>query len=247
MKTTMFCVMLCLSVAAQEAATNKLPGAMHTATPEMREKMLQKTGGFIKKPAQGPAILFLDLQKGVTGNAVKSLADDVGSVLSFPVKTEQGEANDVFKAVNAKLEDKSIASVVAIIDRPDFANLLVAPENRWAVVNVAPLKTRGVEAEVLGERVRKELWRAFGLMMGAGNSAHPQCPLKPILKPQDLDALKGRFLSAGPLNSIIDYGIRIGLRQSRPTTYRKACEEGWAPFPTNGYQTAIWEEVKAKK
>ena len=31
------------------------------------------------------------------------------------------------------------------------------------------------------------------------------------------------------------------------STYLKACEEGWAPTPTNEYQKAIWEQVKADK
>lgn len=239
-------MMMCMSVTAQVALTNKFP-VMKQITPEIREKMLQATGGLISKPTQGPAILFLDLQKGVQGDVVKILSEDVGKVLRFPVKAEQGEASDVFKAVNKKLADKNIASVVAVIDQADFANILVAPENRWAVVNVAPLKTPGVEDEVLGERVRKEIWRAFGLMMGAGNTAYPQCPLKPVLKPQDLDAIKGRFLSPGPLNNIINYGKRIGLCQNRPTTYRQACQEGWAPAPTNHYQKAVWEEVKNRK
>ena len=28
-------------------------------------------------------------------------------------------------------------------------------------------------------------------------------------------------------------------------TYKKACEEGWAPAPTNEFQKAIWEKVHA--
>ena len=31
----------------------------------------------------------------------------------------------------------------------------------------------------------------------------------------------------------------------RRTVYRKACEEGWAPQPTNDVQKAIWDKVHA--
>ena len=29
------------------------------------------------------------------------------------------------------------------------------------------------------------------------------------------------------------------------SVYRKACEEGWAPAPTNDVQKAIWDKVHA--
>ena len=28
-------------------------------------------------------------------------------------------------------------------------------------------------------------------------------------------------------------------------TYKEACEEGWAPAPTNEIQKAIWDKVRA--
>lgn len=235
-----------ITMAQENGATHK--GRMvQPLTPEIQKKIYEKTGGLLCKPVQGPSILFLDLQKSVEKGAIQGVASDLGKVLMFPFRTEQAEGSDVFKAVNERLADGKVASVVAVIDQKDFANVLVAPENRWAIVNVAPLRTKGVDAAVLGERVRKELLRALGLMMGAGNTAHPQCPLKAVLNPDDLDQIKGRYLSPGPMNNMVEYGKKIGLQQSRPVTYRKACEEGWAPAPTNDIQKAIWDEVKKQK
>ena len=37
------------------------------------------------------------------------------------------------------------------------------------------------------------------------------------------------------------------LGSVRRATYKQACLEGWAPTPTNDYQKAIWESVKAAK
>ena len=39
----------------------------------------------------------------------------------------------------------------------------------------------------------------------------------------------------------------MGITPYRRTTYREACQEGWAPQPTNDVQKAIWEQVKADK
>ena len=65
-KMAFLLTMMCMSVTAQVTTTNRFP-VMRQITPEMREKMLQKTGGLISKPVQGPSILFLDLQKEVKG------------------------------------------------------------------------------------------------------------------------------------------------------------------------------------
>ena len=34
-----------------------------------------------------------------------------------------------------------------------------------------------------------------------------------------------------------------GLMPWKQTTYKKACQEGWAPAPTNEYQKAIWDKI----
>ncbi len=39
----------------------------------------------------------------------------------------------------------------------------------------------------------------------------------------------------------------MGIGQVRRTTYKKACEEGWAPPPTDEFQKAVAEKVAAKK
>lgn len=237
----------CLSAYAQDTVTSVRRPVMKALTPDQRKLMLQRTGGLLNKPVHGPFILFLDLRKNTKDDVLTTFADDAQKVLRFPIKIEKEATTEVFQVLKMKLENSSNASVVAIIDESSFANLLIAPENRWAVVNVAPLKTKNVTNVVLSERIRKEIWRAFGLMMGAGNSAYPQCPLKSVLKPEDLDAIKGRFLSPGPLNNMIAHGKLLGLQQLRLTTYKRACEEGWAPAPTNNYQKAIWNEIKTGK
>ena len=36
-----------------------------------------------------------------------------------------------------------------------------------------------------------------------------------------------------------------GMTPTRIASYKKACQEGWAPAPTNDVQKAIWEKVHA--
>ena len=36
-----------------------------------------------------------------------------------------------------------------------------------------------------------------------------------------------------------------GVNPEKIVSYRKACEEGWAPQPTNDFQKAVWDDVHA--
>ena len=80
--------------------------------------------------------------------------------------------------------------------------------------------------------------------MGAANSNFEHCLLKPVLTPADLDALKSLSLSPEPFNKIMMQAQKLGITPLRTTSYRKAVEEGWAPAPTNVFQSAIWNALK---
>ena len=69
--------------------------------------------------------------------------------------------------------------------------------------------------------------------------------MRDVKRANDLDGLK-----------LEDYGIDMlqrfenalpfyGLRPWHETTYRKACEEGWAAEPADEFQKAIWDEIHA--
>ena len=70
------------------------------------------------------------------------------------------------------------------------------------------------------------------------------CPIKSV---QDLDVIQVERPCPEPFNKMIDGAKTFGIEPIRMATYRIACEEGWAPAPTNDVQKAIWEKVKADK
>jgi hypothetical protein len=71
--------------------------------------------------------------------------------------------------------------------------------------------------------------------------------MKPVFNLSDLDNLKCNMYSPEIQSKIAIQAPLLNLKPLLTTTYRKACEEGWAPMPTNSIQKAIWEDVKAKK
>ncbi len=244
-------VSCCLTVAAQSAApAPKAPAAKttpRTMTPELRAKMLAKTGGMIQSKAEGPSILFLNTQSRVDAAVFENAVKQVNTMLRLPALRKDAPSDAPLAAAREALKDSAIASVVVIGDSPDYPALLIAPESRWALVNVAALGGKGVSAETLADRTSKEVWRAFGYLMGAAHSNFEHCLMKPVLTPADLDALKGKSLSPEPFNKITAHAQKLGIKPMRMTTYRKAVEEGWAPPPTNDFQKAIWEELKNSK
>lgn len=206
--------------------------------------MLAKTGGMIVQEGQGPGILFLNLQTGTKEESVRETAELIGKLIRFKTHyvAEKAMKNPVEQLAGKVGGDT--AAVVAVIDTPELPALLIAPESRWALVNVASLK-KGATAEQLEVRIQKEIWRAFAMVMGASNSNFATCLLKPVFDSADLDALKSKTICPEPFNKILQTGQKLGIHPSRMTTYRRAVQEGWAPAPTNDFQKAIWTEVKS--
>lgn len=239
---------ICFCVASSAVFALDLPVSTNhmrrTISPEARSNMLAKTGGMIVQEGKGPSILFLNLQIGVKEDSVRETSELIGRLVRF--KTQYQSA----KPLNSPVEQLAarvggdIAAVVAVVEDPGLPALLIAPESRWALVNVTPLR-KGAGAEQLEVRVQKEIWRAFAMVMGASNSNFATCLLKPVFDAADLDALKPKTICPEPFNKLFQTGQKLGIHPSRMTTYRKAVQEGWAPAPTNDFQKAVWNEVKS--
>lgn len=214
------------------------------SSPTTQTNMLAKTGGLVLTPASGPVLLFINSQTRVPAASVHAVCDQLSRFLRLPlVVRDMPSPSPVATAVIAAT-DTNVAAVVAIGNSHGYPTLLIAPESRWALINVAALAEGGVTETQLVDRVQKEMLRAFGMLLGSAYSLQENCVLKPVLKPADLDDIKEKRLDIESLNKILTYTQRLGVHQRRPTTYRRAVEEGWAPAPTNSFQQAIWHELK---
>ena len=240
--------LLAVSVFAQGVAT---------PTPEAKDKLVRKrinttnflarTGGLLPIPVKGNAFLFRDAQQKLPPEFLQETGQKIARILQLKVKTDSVKAEGcAMKACTAALADKDIGAMILLVDKPELPSLLLAPESRWAIVNVAPLASDNPDAEKLQQRARRELWRASAYVLGAANSVNPKCLMKPVYSIPDLDNLPSEIVSPEVLNKMMQGARTSGLAVTRMTTYRKACLEGWAPTPTNDFQKVIWNEVKAK-
>ena len=215
------------------------------------EQQMARFGGFVEAAYSGRRVYFIDAQRRVPAAVAEWIARQVGIALSLPtrvVRPESAGGDNVPTAIRlAREAGGDVGAAVAVVDVPDMPTLLVAPEDGWAQVNLAALARDTPAAEVLEARLKKELWRAFILVFGGGNSQFEGDVMRPICSPRDLDAHDALVSSPEPFNTVMSGAKARGVTPIRRTTYLSACREGWAPPPTNEFQKVIWEKVNAEK
>lgn len=135
---------------------------------------------------------------------------------------------------------------VVVVDDSRYPSLLIAPEEGWAIINVAALASDKPDTVKLAARTRKEILRGFALAGGCSFMARGPFVLRPsIRRASDLDFIKEECYGVEAINTLA-YSLRYyGVTPWLVTTYENACSFGWAPQPTNEYQKAIWDKVHA--
>ena len=198
----------------------------------------QRVGGFLEKPgtAKG-SIAYVNCQQ----KAPKSWIDESIAYFSEVTKFKVNYAEGTFD-IKAPKFDGEVA--IFIIEDETLPPILVAPENKWALVNIAPIakEQRPVFFE---QRTKKELSRAFAYLCGATGSKYERSLTRGITSQAELDKNYDYELPMDIVQRFWDYMKPLGVLPAQRATYLKACEEGWAPAPTNDVQKAIWDKVHA--
>lgn len=205
-------------------------------TPEKRQQLQMKSfGGYIVDSRnQYGTVVIVNAQSAVDSVLFNDVIKELEPHAKFKYDIQQGEF-DIMKP-----EVRGEASIF-VIDNPNMPMSLVAPEAKWVMMNVAPLKTS--KEAFFKARVKKEFVRAFSYLFGAANSQYPNCLMGCVTKPEDLDQYVNTGLPVDVLGKFEKYAEGYGITPSRRTTYKAAAQEGWAPAPTNEYQQVIWDQI----
>ena len=192
----------------------------------------RRLGGYIQAPATGLVVRVLNRQKAVSPEVVQQCVDDIKKVIGYSLEVHVDEPSDGRTA--AKIE---------LVEEAGAPTLLIAPEDKWGRLNVARLASDSPDIGTLHRRFTKELWRCYGMTLGAFNSGYSPCVMRTVFTLADLD----RDSSLMPCPLVYDkiQGVNNTLKvdATRRVSYKKACQEGWAPQPTNDVQKAIWDQV----
>ena len=192
-------------------------------------------GGYLYKPnSQKGEIFIISCQASVNGEILKDCVDYLAKITQFNI----GITNGTFKFPEVQVLG---ASSLYIVDDISLPTLLVAPESKWTAVNVASLKC---DKDVFFEaRVKKEISRGFAYLCGGAGSQFPKSLVGPIPDLLSLDRMPTYELPIDSIGRMKGHMRHFGVTPARFTSYINACNQGWAPAPTNDVQKAIWDKV----
>ena len=225
---------------AAPAETGDKPVAKKMDRAKLQAALYKRNGGHLKLPgSQKGRIVYVNAQTKAPTDWLKQNADVFAQHAKIQIDIEDGE----FSFPSPKIHGQAS---LYVIDDPNMPPLLSAPESRWAMVNVAQLATgAGEKPQFFAARVQKELTRGFCLLAGTQTSNYPNSLLGCVTKPADLDLFEDCRLPVDILGRFAPYLEGYGVKPYILSTYKKACQEGWAPAPTNDVQQAIWDKVHA--
>lgn len=219
-------------------------GATEDETSEQIE--MRMFGGYVRKAnsAKGKVVI-LNAQKRIQSKNLESVVEKIASDIRPEIELTDADVSPLPNPLPAVRKAGGNVGVV-IIDDARYPSLLTAPEDGWAIVNVAALAADNPDNEKLASRTRKEVLRGFALVGGCSFMARGAFVLRPsIRKPRDLDFIKEECYGVDAINTLTSSLKYYGVVPWIVTTYENACAFGWAPAPTNDCQKAIWDKVHA--
>lgn len=206
-------------------------------------RLTKPSGGLVERTVPGKTVRVVDAQGTLPHGAVEAAARGVRlrSLLPLAVETGCTSADEgVWRMASSATADAGAA--VLVVDDTSLPLVVASPDARWAIANVASLRGMPERTEA---RLEKLLWNAVARALGTGATGDGGV-IAPFSGAIGLDALPDL---PGPTshNALMDAAKVHGIGLIKLATYRTACEEGWAPVPTNDVQRAIWEHVRSEK
>ena len=240
MKYLVVILVACLQVVSgfAEQQTNTLSKA---------ERLRMSTGGFVfdRRKADGQ-VVFVNAQKRVSKDVLAAHVERLERECMMTMKVEDSEpfvlqdAAGKIKAVNANL-------AVFILDSDLPVSMMLAPDQKYAVVNVKELAKDSPSSEKLEMRVKKQMVRAVALLFGTGYAVAGDGTVMPVNGLEGLDELPLMILPVSVTSTMLKFASeKFGIRPFRRTFYVYALKEGWAPPPKGKYQKMLWEQYNAK-
>ena len=226
MKTLAICVLCAIATTAAFSAEKKVYTEAEKAA--LKEKRMMKTGGIIFKEGVGK-IVVVNAQTKYSAADIERNLETFRDFLKVNIEVREG----TWKIGDKRPVDANVA--MYIIDDAALPMSLVAMEDAWGVMNVSQL-TGAKQFDV-------EFSRVGIATFGAGVSQFKVSPMQTVSKPSDLEAIIKPAITMDSGMSMNHHLEDLGVTKSKMTTYRQACQEGWAAAPTNLYQQAVWNEI----
>ena len=205
-----------------------------TANSSYKDEFAELGGSLIKPEGNNGRILFVNSQRSIPLNVIKEQASYIEHELKFHIIITNGE----FSIPRKPFESEA---ALFIIESNEYPTILSAPEDGWAMVNFSKIKDD--KTPCYYNRARKELLRGFLMLAGAFNSQFPHPLVRCVTDAKQLDDIASYEFPYDTLDRMVEYLKGYGISTYKLCSYVEACNEGWAPQPTNDVQKAIWDRV----
>ena len=227
--------------AKREAFLKLSPEERAKVVEARKQKMEKRSGGYVRNTKdQHGRVLIVNGQVSVpvenTAKSMKKLADRLCIAIDF-----ENIPSSSHKDAAKLLSEKETCAIIFISeDKNCDVPMLVAPDSRWANVNIAALGN-----DNLDKRIQREVIRAFSYLCGGVSSSYPNPMSHPVTNVKQLDLIENPELPIDVIMRFPEYLKLLGVTPYVQASYRTACRQGWAPAPTNDVQKAIWDKVHA--
>ena len=235
MKKLIIIALAALSVASLVAEDAKEPTAKKSNKEIMDHIAMKRYGGKIRQPnSERGEIVFVNSQNTVDASVLAKAIEKLERQFKYIVKVSNKDVDASASRLVVRLED---------LDRKE--RVLLAPESYWVSVNVKSLAADKPPKAILADRFEKEVRRAFAFVCGGtcGTESGGICRIVNSLS--DLDAIPGLDFALDVEARIVNNMNETEVKPYRIAKYSEAVQEGWAPAPTNEFQKAIWDSVRA--
>lgn len=232
---------LCVTplLSAPKAAPKPLTPEQKAEREKARAQMLRDQYEYFGDPIndtrnQKGKIVIVNCQSAADTAWLEAVSDMFRNEVHVVVEVDKG----AFALSNPALKGEA---TVFVVDDPALPMSLLAPEAHWSMVNISTLKTD--KTKFFEMRVKKATSRSLALLCGAACSQFPLALTENIRSAEDFDRYRDERLPLDLIRRFAPYLKGYGITPFVPSNYRRACEQGWAPAPTNDVQRDIWKEV----
>lgn len=201
-------------------------------------------GDIVVWPEDHGVFYVVNTQSRVSDAALAAPIQRLTADFNVDIRLSKGADKCDLAKIPAELKGMDAKGGLWIVDDPALPIALVAAEDGWGVLNVAPLLADDPDAKKCATRLQKFFFRTFANIHGASDCPMmPACVMKQANGVAEVDALVCATYSPETTSKVAGYLTKCGYKRRHAGTYYDACEEGWAPAPTNDVQKAIWDKV----
>jgi len=201
--------------------------------------------GLVEVPMGGPSLKLIDATaKGWALEGLEAVKVNLDRFALCPSEAvRKGVPGNVL--AEGRAATKGSCGVVMLVDGAEDAPVMtVYPEEHLALIDMTALGKGVTGSGMRQDRVEKLTWRAIGHLVGCGAPERYTCVMKPVRNMAELDAMPNKFIHPASFYKARAYFDLCGVTPARQGTYESACQQGWAPAPTNDIQKSIWEKVR---